>query len=87
MTPNLRIDNPYLVGKMLKSISPDSVRSGRTCPANLSVRSCPVRKLICPVRSSPRIEGADSKKQFLRWIPQVLKNVFESQENFKTFVL
>ena len=38
---------------MFQNISPDSVRSGRTCPANLGVRSCPVRKLICPVRSSP----------------------------------
>ena len=38
---------------MFRNISPDSVRSGRTCPANLDVRSCPVRKLICPVRSSP----------------------------------
>jgi hypothetical protein len=54
----MRIDNPYLVGKMLKSISPDSVRSGRTCPANLGVRSCPVRKLICPVRSSPNIKDS-----------------------------
>ena len=42
----------FLFIYMLK-ISPDSVRSGRTCPANLGVRSCPVRKLICPVRSSP----------------------------------
>ena len=25
------------------------------CPANLGVRSCPVRKLICPVRSSPTV--------------------------------
>ena len=39
---------------MFRNISPDSVRSGRTCPANLGVRSCPVRKLICPVRSSPK---------------------------------
>ena len=38
----MRIDNLYLVGKMFKNISPDSVRSGRTCPANLSVRSCQV---------------------------------------------
>ena len=38
---------------MSKNISPDSVRSCKTCPANLGVRSCPVRKLICPVRSSP----------------------------------
>ena len=44
----------YLFGKMFKNISPDSVRSGRTCPANLVVRSCPVKKLICPVRLSPR---------------------------------
>ena len=39
----IRIDNPYLVGKMFKNISPDSVRSGRTCL---------VRKLICLVRLS-----------------------------------
>ena len=51
----MRIDNPYLVGKMFKNISPDSVRSGRTCPANLVVQSCPVRKLICPVRSSSKV--------------------------------
>ena len=44
-----------LVGKMFKNISPDSVQSGRTCPANLGVRPCPVRKLICPVRSSPTL--------------------------------
>ena len=43
----------YLYGKLSKNISPDSVRSGRTCPANLGVGSCPVRKLIYPVRSSP----------------------------------
>ena len=40
---------------MFNNISPDSVRSGRTCPANLGVRSCPVRKLICPVRLSPTV--------------------------------
>ena len=29
----MRIDNPYLVGKMLKSMSPDLVRSGKFgCP-------------------------------------------------------
>ena len=43
----------FLCSKMFKNVSPDLVRSGRTCPANLGVRSCPVRKLICPVRSSP----------------------------------
>ena len=47
------IDNLYLIGKMFENISLDSVRSSRTCPANLGVRSCPVRKLICPVRLSP----------------------------------
>ena len=41
---------------MSRNISPDSVRSGRTCLANLGVRSCPVRKLICPVRWSPNLE-------------------------------
>ena len=40
---------------MFKNISPDSVLSGRTCLVNLGVRSCPVRKLMCPVRSSPTI--------------------------------
>ena len=44
----------YLYGKIFKIISPDSVQSGRTCPANLGVQSCPVRKLICPVRLSPK---------------------------------
>ena len=43
------IDNQYLVGKMFKNISWDSVRSGKTCSAKLVVRSCLVRKLICPV--------------------------------------
>ena len=38
---------------MFKNVSPDLVRSGRTCPENLGVWSCPVRKLICPVRLSP----------------------------------
>ena len=46
----------YLFGRMFKYISPDSVRSGRTCPANLGVWSCPVRKLS-PVLSSPTIWG------------------------------
>ena len=51
----MRIDNPYLIGKMFKDISPDSVQSGMTRPANLGVRSCPVKKLICPVRFSPKL--------------------------------
>ena len=50
---HMAIETRYLVGKMFKNISPDSVRSGRTCPAKLGVRSCPVRKLICPVQLSP----------------------------------
>ena len=33
----------------------ESVQSSRTCPANLGVRSCPVRKLICPVQLSPNL--------------------------------
>ena len=39
--------------KCLKNISPDSVRSGTAYLANSGVRSCPVRKLICQVQSSP----------------------------------
>ena len=38
-----------------KNVSPDLVQSGRTCPANFGVQSCPVRKLICPVRLNPII--------------------------------
>ena len=49
---------------MFKNISPDSVRCGRICPANLGVRSCPVRKLICPVRSSPIAKSGSNKKNF-----------------------
>jgi hypothetical protein len=38
---------------MFKNICPDLVQSGRICPANLGVQSCPVRKLICSVQLSP----------------------------------
>ena len=44
----MRIDNPYLVGKMFKNMSQDSVRSDRTCPANLGVWSCPVEPYQTP---------------------------------------
>ena len=40
----------YVLGK---NIGPVLVRSGRTRPANLGVRSCPGWTLICPVRLSP----------------------------------
>ena len=43
----------FLIINMFENISPDSVRSGRTCPANLGVWSCLVRILIWPVRLSP----------------------------------
>ena len=46
---------------MLKNISPDLVQLGRTCPANFGVRSCTVRKLICPVRLSPTESGESVK--------------------------
>ena len=52
-----RIDNPYLVCKMFENISLDLVLSGRTCPANLGVRSCPVRKLMCLVQLSPKLKA------------------------------
>ena len=43
---------------MYKNISPDSVLCGRTCPANLGVRSYPVLKLICPIKKHiPKIFG------------------------------
>ena len=40
---------------LLNSIGPVLVRSGRTRPAILGVRSCPGWTLICSVRSSPTI--------------------------------
>ena len=39
----------------------DSVPSDRTCPANLGVLSCPVRKLTSPVQSSPMIKKMAKK--------------------------
>ena len=45
----MRIDNLYLVGKMFKSISPDSVRSGRTCPENVGVLSGQETHMPSPV--------------------------------------
>ena len=49
------IYNPYKCRNLLNSISPVRVRSGRTRPAILGVRSCPGWTLICPVRLSPKI--------------------------------
>ena len=46
-----RIDNLYFVCKMFKNISPDLVRSGRTCPANLGVRSGQETHMPSPVES------------------------------------
>ena len=51
----------YLFGKMFKIISTDSVRSSRSCPVTFDVRSCPVRKLIYPVRSSPKQNNHSDK--------------------------
>ena len=48
---------------MFKNISPCLVRSCKTCPANLGVRSCLVKKLICPVRLSPKSADLLSKRQ------------------------
>ena len=42
----------YVLGK---NLGPDLVRSGRTRPATLGVRSCPGWTLICPVRLSPTL--------------------------------
>ena len=49
------------VGTVFRNISPDLVWSGRMCPANLGVPSCLVRKLICSVRSSPRVSVVRGK--------------------------
>ena len=61
---------------MSKNISLDSVRSGRICPANLGVRSCPVRKLICPVRSSPN--SNDSNKMYCENMDMLMNNVTQT---------
>ena len=50
-------------------MSLDLVWSGRTCLANLGVRSCLVRKLICPVRSSPSAYG--------KWLPKLAMNLLD----------
>ena len=68
----MRIDNPYLVAKIFENISPDSVRFGRTCPANLAVRSCPVRKLICPVWLSPRFVKIGKKHSPEKILPKLI---------------
>ena len=72
----MRIDNLNLVGKMFENVSPGSVRSGRTCPANLGVQSCPVRKLISPVPPSPSADQqvANHPKWFRRPCRNILHN-------------
>ena len=67
----MRIDNPYLEGKMFKDVSPDLVLSGRTCPANLGVWSCPVRKLVCPLRFSPTKMHRNNQKVTQERLPQL----------------
>ena len=42
-----------IIHTCVKNVSLVPVQSVRTCPANFGVRSCPIRKLICPVRFSP----------------------------------
>ena len=51
----MRIDNLYMVGKMFRNISLDSVQSVRTCLENLGFLSGPVWKIICHM-SSPSIK-------------------------------
>ena len=45
----MKIDNPYLFGKMFRIISPDSVQSGRTYLANLGVLSGQETHMFSPV--------------------------------------
>ena len=60
---------------MFKNISPDSVQSSRTCPANLGVRSCPV--LSGPVQSGNKYA------QFVQpYNIQLLKNSVSRSMNF-----
>jgi hypothetical protein len=63
------LNKSKLVLNLIKvhSISPDSVQSGRTCPANVGVRSCPVRKLISPVQLSPIADNTTAAKSLLSW--------------------
>ena len=59
-------------------------------PANLSVRSCPVRKLICSVRSSPSIYFdavvvfVMKSSLFFRLAEAILCNNFIDSMNFDT---
>ena len=46
----MRINNMCVVGKMFRNISTDSIRSGRTCPANFSwhVQQGMASLVLCP---------------------------------------
>ena len=59
----MRIDSLYILGKFFNNVSPDSVRFGRTCPANLSFWFCPVRKFVCQVQLSPTFSYQNFKKR------------------------
>ena len=71
------VQEPYLkrINKScLVCISPDLVQYSMTCPANLGVWSCLVRKLICPVRLSSQFS------QFLnlvKLITQIILTIIE----------
>ena len=61
------IDNPYICTNLHNSIGPVLVRSGRTRPANLGVRSCPGWTPICPVRLSPGKKGNILYSLLMQW--------------------
>ena len=49
---------------MFINVNLDLVRSSKTRLANLGVRFCPVRKLICPVQLCPTVPpGSDLSKR------------------------
>ena len=61
----MRIDNPYLIGKMFQNMYKSGFSPVRQ---DLSGKfGCPVRKLICPVRLSPTFRTFRQSSVGLHW--------------------
>ena len=74
----------YVVGK---NICPDLIRSNKTRPANLGVRSCQVWTLICPVRLSPTLLiGKGSNHQSLMLVTSHVRSAFCTLTFIKSYI-
>ena len=69
---------------MFRNISPDSVRSGKNCLANLGVRSCPVRKLM-PSPVEPYLQQSSLKSHnFIDSITHMCRGTYIFSQLFYT---